>query len=148
MKLHFPRCMFLLGAPLIGCSASWAADGPVEKVTVKAVTRFDFARAAIPPQGQQAILAEVGEMKGVTWQAVVASGHTDSIGPALVNQKLSAQRAQSVKDYLVAKGLDPAMISTEAKAATVPVASNDTVQGRARNRRTEIEFTGVRAAAR
>ena len=132
-------------ASLLSASA-FAADAPVQKVTVRAVARFDFDKATIHADDQVRILAKVGQMKDVTWQTVTATGHTDSVGPVTYNQKLSDRRAQAVKTYLVGKGLDPAMINTAAKAATVPVASNDEPSGRALNRRTEIEFQGVRAA--
>lgn len=126
-------------------STTFAADAPVQKVVVRSVAYFDFDQASIRPQDQAKILAEVGKMKGVTWQTVTATGHTDSIGPAAYNRKLSEERAASVKTYLVGKGLDPAMINTVAKAAAAPLVKNDTTRGRARNRRAEIEFQGVRA---
>lgn len=126
-------------------SHTFAADAPVQKVVVRSVAYFDFDQASIRPQDQARILAEVGKMQGVTWQTVTATGHTDSIGPAAYNEKLSEERAASVKTYLVGKGLDPAMINTAAKAAAAPLAKNDSTRGRAKNRRAEIEFQGVRA---
>jgi len=136
------------------CAAAWlagaahAADGAVEPVQVRAVAHFDFDRATIRAEDRDAILAEVGKMQGVTWQTVTATGHTDAVGAGSYNQKLSARRAQAVKRYLVGKGLAPTMIKTVAKASAAPVADNDTDGGRAQNRRTEIEFQGVRAAAK
>ncbi|CAN5916580.1 hypothetical protein BH11PSE8_BH11PSE8_24060 [soil metagenome] len=135
----------LAGVALLLAGGAFAADGSVQKVTVRSVAYFDFDQASIRPQDQAKILAEVGKMKGVTWQTVTATGHTDSVGPAAYNEKLSEERAASVKTYLVGKGLDPAMINTAAKAAAVPLAKNDSSRGRARNRRAEIEFQGVRA---
>ena len=84
-------------------------------------------------------------MKGVTWQTVTTTGHTDSVGSSAYNQRLAAKRARAVKSYLVGKGLPSTMIRTEAKAAEAPVADNGSDDGRAKNRRTEIEFQGVRA---
>jgi|GEM_PF-3562672 len=124
-----------------------ADDGVVEKVSVRAVARFDFDRASIRPEDRDALLAEVGKMKGVTWQTVTATGYTDAVGPAPYNARLSAKRAKTVKSYLVGKGLSPSMIRTQAKAAAEPVADNSSEEGRAKNRRTEIEFQGVRAVA-
>ncbi|CAN5122101.1 hypothetical protein BH11PSE9_BH11PSE9_17650 [soil metagenome] len=134
-----------MAAVLLATGSTFAADAPVQKVTVRSVAYFDFDQASIRPRDQAKILAEVGKMQGVTWQTVTATGHTDSIGPAAYNEKLSAERAASVKTYLVGKGLDPAMINTAAKAAAAPLAKNDSTRGRARNRRAEIEFQGVRA---
>jgi len=121
-------------------AAAVAADNPVAPVKVRAVANFDFDKATLDADDEAKILSEVGKMKDVTWQKVTAVGHTDSIGPASYNEKLSQRRAQAVKAYLVGKGLEPAMIDTDAKAAGAPVASNDTSAGRAKNRRTEIEF--------
>jgi OOP family OmpA-OmpF porin len=146
------RLAVALTGSLVSTASVLAADPPgtpmLEKVTVGAVARFDFDKATIHADDQAKILTEVGQMKDVTWQTVTATGHTDSVGPAAYNQKLSDRRAQAVKAYLVGKGLDPAMINTAAKAATAPVTSNDTAAGRAQNRRTEIEFKGVRSVVR
>lgn len=135
-----------LAAALVAATPAIAADGPLEQVKVRAVANFDFAKATLDADDQARILSEVGKMKGVTWQKVTAIGHTDSIGPMGYNERLSQRRAAAVKSYLVGKGLDAQMIDTDAKAAGAPVASNDTSSGRARNRRTEIEFQGVQSA--
>ena len=128
--------------------AAQAADGAVEKVTVKATVRFGFDQTALDAADQARILADVGKMKDVTWQSVTATGHTDALGPPRYNEKLSAKRADEVKTYLVGKGLEPAMISTAGTGAAQPVADNGSAAGRAKNRRTEIEFQGVRTAAK
>jgi OOP family OmpA-OmpF porin len=135
-------------ALLLAAAPAFADDAPLQKVSVRAVAHFDFDRARLSAADQNTMLAEVVQMKDVTWQSVTAIGHTDSVGSAAYNQRLAAQRARSVRDYLVAKGLDPSMINTEALAAQAPVADNDSAEGRARNRRAEIEFTGVRGTAR
>ena len=141
------RVLSIIAAMAMAGAAS-AADAPLEKVTVRAVTHFDFARARLKPEDQAAMLGDVGKMKDVTWQTVTATGHTDSVGRPDLNEKLSERRAIAVKAYLVSQGLDGSMIRTEGKAAQVPVADNGTSSGRAQNRRTELTFEGVRAAAR
>jgi OOP family OmpA-OmpF porin len=75
---------------------------------------------------------------------VIAIGHTDSIGSDAYNQKLSVRRAESVKAYLVSKGVEPNRIYTEGKGEKQPVASNKTKDGRQKNRRVEIEVIGTR----
>ena len=125
-----------------------AAEGGVEKVSVRAVAHFDFARSGVRPADQGALLADVGKMKDVTWQSVTATGHTDSVGSEAYNQRLSEERAQAVKGYLVGKGLSPEMITAEGKGKAGPIADNQSATGRAKNRRTEIEFQGVRNAAK
>ncbi len=72
---------------------------------------------------------------------VLIEGHTDSVGPAEYNQKLSERRAISVKDYMAAKGIDPARMETVGLGESDPAASNDTEEGRAFNRRVEYEIT-------
>jgi OOP family OmpA-OmpF porin len=75
---------------------------------------------------------------------VIAVGHADSIGSDEYNQRLSVRRAESVKAYLTSKGLEPNRVYTEGKGEKQPVASNKTADGRAKNRRTEIEVIGTR----
>ena len=65
-------------------------------------------------------------------------GHTDSTGSDAVNDPLSVDRAASTRSYLAARGVDPARIRIEGHGSDQPVASNDTAQGRAQNRRVEI----------
>lgn len=67
------------------------------------------------------------------------NGHTDSEGDAAANQKLSEQRAQSVQQYLIGKGIAIARLRAKGFGETKPVASNDTDEGRSLNRRTEFE---------
>jgi OmpA-OmpF porin, OOP family len=83
----------------------------------------------------------------VSWQSVSAVGHADTLGASETNLRLSERRAAAVKAYLVGKGLDAAMISTDAKGELEPVADNTSAEGRRRNRRAEVVFTGVRSVA-
>ena len=68
------------------------------------------------------------------------TGHTDNVGNAESNLTLSDNRAKSVKEYLVSKGIDPARLQAKGFGATKPIVSNDTDINRAKNRRTEIEI--------
>jgi len=65
-------------------------------------------------------------------------GHTDSTGSDAINNPLSVNRAASVRDYLTARGVPVAAIAIDGRGSREPVASNDTADGRARNRRVEI----------
>ena len=72
-------------------------------------------------------------------------GHTDSIGSDSYNQKLSVRRSEAVKAYLVSKGIEKNRVYTEGKGEKQPVADNKTAEGRAKNRRVEIEVVGTRS---
>ena len=72
-------------------------------------------------------------------------GHTDSIGKEGYNQKLSVKRSEAVKAYLVSKGIEKNRVYTEGKGEKQPVADNKTAEGRAKNRRVEIEVVGTRS---
>ena len=77
-------------------------------------------------------------------ETVIAVGYTDSIGTEQYNLGLSQRRANAVKEYLVSKGIAANRIYTEGKGEADPIASNATREGRAQNRRVEIEIVGTR----
>jgi len=114
-----------------------------EKVTMAAETNFDFDKAVLKPEGKARLDDLVGKLKAVNLEVIIAIGHTDSIGTKAYNQKLSVRRANAVKAYLVSKGIEANRIYTEGKGETQPIADNRTKQGRAKNRRVEIEVVGT-----
>jgi OOP family OmpA-OmpF porin len=125
--------------------AAKPAPKPVkEKVTMAADAHFDFDKAVLKPEGKAKLDDLVGKLKAVSLEVVIAIGHTDSIGSKAYNQKLSLRRANAVKAYLVSKGIEANRIYTEGKGETQPVADNSTREGRAKNRRVEIEVVGTR----
>jgi OOP family OmpA-OmpF porin len=115
-----------------------------EKVTYAADTFFDFDKAVLKPDGKTKLDELVTRVQGMDLEVAIATGHTDSIGPAAYNQKLSLRRANAVKAYMVSKGVDSSRIYTDGKGKTQPIADNKTAEGRAKNRRTEIELVGTR----
>jgi OOP family OmpA-OmpF porin len=115
-----------------------------EKVTLAADVLFDFDKSALKPEGKSKLDDLAIKVRGINLEVVIAIGHTDSIGSDAYNQKLSVRRAESVKAYLVSKGVEPNRIYTEGKGEKQPVASNKTRDGRAKNRRVEIEVIGTR----
>jgi OOP family OmpA-OmpF porin len=120
------------------------ADVVANKVVFNADTFFDFDKATLKPEGRQLLDQVAQQAQGIDLETIIAVGHTDSIGTVAYNQKLSERRAASVKAYLVSKGIDPNRIYTEGKGKSQPVASNKTAEGRAKNRRVEIEIVGTR----
>ena len=71
---------------------------------------------------------------------VKLDGHTDSTGSDAINTKISQQRVDSIKDYLIEKGINPNRIVAKGHGSSKPIASNDTAEGRAQNRRVEINL--------
>src|SRR6185436_10580870 len=121
------------------------APKPVaEKVTLAADVLFDFDKSVLKPEGKAKLDDLANKVKAINLEVVIAIGHTDSIGSDAYNQKLSVRRAESVKAYLVSKGVEPNRIYTEGKGEKQPVASNKTKEGRQKNRRVEIEVIGTR----
>ncbi|MBT9489945.1 MAG: OmpA family protein [Rubrivivax sp.] len=115
-----------------------------EKVTFAADAFFDFDKAVLKPEAKAKMDDLVGKTKGVALEVVIAVGHTDSVGGDGYNQKLSTARANAVKDYLTSKGIEKNRVYTEGKGEAQPVADNKTKEGRAKNRRVEIEVVGTR----
>ena len=115
-----------------------------EKVTFAADVLFDFDKSVIKPEGRSKLDDISAKAKGVNLEVVIAIGHADSTGSDAYNQRLSVRRAESVKAYLVSKGVEANRVYTEGKGEKQPVADNKTRDGRAKNRRVEIEVIGTR----
>jgi len=115
-----------------------------EKITFAADVFFDFDKAVIKPEGKSKLDDVTNKVKGINLEVVIAIGHADSTGSDAYNQRLSVRRAESVKAYLVSRGLEGNRVYTEGKGEKQPVADNKTREGRAKNRRVEIEVIGTR----
>ncbi len=125
--------------------AAAAAAAPVaSKVTYAADAFFDFDKSVLKPEGKAKLDDLAGKLKGISLEVIIAVGHTDSVGSDAYNQKLSVARSEAVKAYLVSKGVEKNRIYTEGKGETSPVADNKTTEGRAKNRRVEVEVIGTR----
>jgi OOP family OmpA-OmpF porin len=115
------------------------------KVTYAADAFFDFDKAVLKPEGKAKLDDLVGKVKGISLEVIISVGHTDSVGTDAYNQKLSVARSEAVKSYLVSKGIEKNRVYTEGKGEKQPVADNKTSEGRAKNRRVEIEVVGTRS---
>jgi OmpA-OmpF porin, OOP family len=102
---------------------------------------FEQASTQLTPDSQGTVASLSQILKAYPNAHVQLSGHTDNTGAADVNQKLSLDRANAVKEMLVSSGIFPDRIATSGYGQDRPIASNDTEDGRARNRRTELTVT-------
>jgi OOP family OmpA-OmpF porin len=133
-------------APPPPAPAPVAPPAPVsEKVTFAADTFFDFDKAVLKPAGREKIDDLIGKMQGMNLEVIIAVGHTDSIGADAYNERLALRRANAVKAYIQSKGIEPNRVYVEGKGEKQPVADNKTRDGRAKNRRVEIEVVGTRS---
>ena len=132
-------------APAPAPAAAPAAAAAASKVTYAADAFFDFGKSVLKPEGKAKLDDLVSKVKSISLEVVIAVGHTDAVGSDASNQRLSVARSEAVKAYLVSKGIDKNRIYTEGKGETSPVADNKTKEGRAKNRRVEIEVVGTRS---
>jgi outer membrane protein OmpA-like peptidoglycan-associated protein len=115
-------------------------------ITLSGQVLFVTGKAELLPAARDQLdqvalaLKDQGELK-----PMVVEGYTDSVGSDATNQKLSKDRAESVRAYLVSKGVPSDKITSVGKGEANPVASNDTPEGRANNRRVEIVVAGGNA---
>lgn len=136
--------------------AAPVAPAPItepEKVSFSADALFDFDKAVLKPEGQQALDNFASNLSGVNYDLIIAVGYTDRIGSEAYNKKLSVRRAEAVKSYLVSRGINPDQIFTDGKGEANPV-TGDTCKGSRANRslinclapdrRVEIEVAGTR----
>jgi OmpA-OmpF porin, OOP family len=128
----------------IAAAAAKVAPKAAAKVTLNADALFDFDKSALKPAAVASLNSLAGKVKSLTLEVIVAVGHTDSVGTDAYNQKLSIRRAEAVKKHLISQGIEAKRIYVEGKGESQPVADNKTNEGRAKNRRVQIEAIGTR----
>lgn len=144
VKDPFGRCIITRGGTDFPECTGVAAVTPPPEPTVSTMTLsadafFDFDKSDLKPAGRASLdqlVADLNRVQQVNRITVV--GHTDSIGTDAYNQGLSERRAATVRDYLVSRGVNPAIVSSRGEGERNPVASNATAEGRAQNRRVEV----------
>lgn len=99
---------------------------------------FDIDKSSLKPESEKDLQEIVKLMRNYPGLKIEIQGHTDNQGSADYNHDLSKRRAQTVKTYLVANGIDDSRLAAKGYGFSQPVASNDTKEGRAKNRRVEL----------
>ena len=150
-------CMALSMALLGGCACNQeepatpvAETAPVAATPAQPVTTtesfavsteelFDFDKATLRTEATADLDAAIAKYRGnASLVSMSVVGHTDSTGRDEYNQELSERRAAAVRDYLISQNIDGARISASGRGESSPVASNETAEGRQKNRRVEI----------
>lgn len=136
-------------------AAPVAAPKPAaEKITLAADALFDFDKAILRPEGKAKLDKLSEDIKFIKLEVIIAAGHADRFGTDAYNQKLSEKRAEAVKAYLVAKGVESDRVYAEGKGKTQPVTKPDQCKGPKSkkvieclqpDRRVEIEVIGTKA---
>jgi OOP family OmpA-OmpF porin len=111
-----------------------------EKTTMSTTALFDFDSDVLKEEGKVALRELGDDIKAKSGKVVDIDiiGHTDSTGPEDYNQGLSERRAQAVADYIISEGIDASIIDVSGEGESNPIASNDTREGRAENRRVDV----------
>ncbi len=101
---------------------------------------FETGKADLEEDAYKVIDELVAYLNRKDDERIELGGHTDNVGSAKSNLVLSEARANTVRNYLVAKGIDPTRVTAKGYGFSVPVADNKTEDGRAQNRRTEVKI--------
>lgn len=100
---------------------------------------FETGKATLEPESYTVIDELLAYLTRKADERIEIGGHTDNVGSAAANLVLSKDRATSVMNYLVSKGIDPSRLEAKGYGMSMPVESNKTEEGRAQNRRTEVK---------
>lgn len=117
----------------------------VERISLSGDAHFEFGKSELNPKGIAELEGDFkGKLKELQFESIVITGHTDNVGPAQFNQELSLRRAEAVKAFAISRGMDGSKIQTVGRGETNPIADNKTAEGRAQNRRVDVEIKGTR----
>lgn len=140
-------------SPMAPAPAPRAVTPVHEKVTLKADTLFDFDKAVIRPDGERELDQLIEKLRLIDIDSIIDIGHADRFGSTAYNLKLSLRRAESVKAYLVSKGVPANRIFADGKGKSQPVTKPGECKGPATrkviaclqpDRRVDIEVIGTR----
>ncbi len=132
------------------------AKPPMQKIQFSADALFDFDKAVIKPKGKVMLNDLANDLKSVQYEMIMVTGHTDRIGSAEYNQKLSERRAGAVKDYLTGREIPAGKITAVGKGKSDPVTKSDECPGAKSakviaclqpDRRVDVDVTETKPAA-
>lgn len=129
-----------------GVTVSQTEDNRL-KLDIPSDVSFDTNRYDIKPDFRSVLDQFAASLQEHTGTRITIIGHTDSTGNDAINNPLSVNRAASTRDYLTSRGVASNRISIDGRGSREPIASNDTQEGKARNRRVEIFVAEPEAAA-
>lgn len=126
----------------------------IEQVSLSSDVLFEFDKAQLRPEGREELDKLAERVKGANIESVLAIGHADRIGPEKYNEKLSRERAESVKQYLAQRGINDQRVQVEGRGESEPVTQNQCKGQRGNalirclepDRRVDIEVRGQRVA--
>lgn len=101
---------------------------------------FEFGKSTLKSESFPALDELVALLKAAPTMEIEVSGHTDNIGSKESNLKLSKDRAEAVRQYLIRNGISPSRVVSAGYGDSIPVATNDSEEGRQMNRRTEVKI--------
>jgi OmpA-OmpF porin, OOP family len=124
-----------------------------QKINFSADALFDFDKSVLRPEGKAMLEDLTRVLQGAKYEVILAIGHADRIGSARYNQKLSVRRAETVKQYLVEKGIAPNRVYADGKGKTQPLTKATDCRMKNRkaliaclqpDRRVDVEVTGTK----
>jgi OOP family OmpA-OmpF porin len=147
-----PVAKVVAPAPIVMAAVAPAPKPVAQKLTFDADALFDFDKSTLRPAGRATLDDFVDRIKGINPEAIMTVGHTDRIGSSPYNQRLSEERAESVKTYLVGIGIASNRVQTSGKGETQPVTlAGECLSGSAKviaclqpDRRVDIELIGAK----
>ena len=125
-----------LAMSIPGATVQRVGEGIV--VTFDSGILFDFDKAELKPAARENLANLARSLMEYDGTEVLLVGHTDSVGSDDYNQALSERRAQAARSYLISMGVSPLRVRAVGRGESEPIASNDTEEGRAQNRRVEV----------
>ena len=111
---------------------------PAERIILASDALFDFDKADLVPQGKATLVKLAKNIKKT--DQLIITGHTDDVGSESYNLDLAQRRADAVRDFLRTQKIDSGQIATISKGESEPIADNTTDEGRAANRRVELQI--------